>query len=450
MTFSFIRALLFTSNISSKLQFFFRYYSLILFVVFIYASSIAVRNYVNNSLSISLVEPEIIASQESLAPEESSVKLNIAKGDTLGGVLTAQNLSKEDIAQILAIPEVQKISSSLKIGQKITFDYDYKITEYGEDELASEVRSLSKIRIEIDKINHLEIVRSDIKFEAKNTAVKLNKFVKRSNATINSNFIASLKSLGLSTNTIIELVNAYSYQVDFQRQIKPGDTITVLAEKFVDEDGNFSHHGKVLYASLNASGKEYNIYRYSADDNPGNYKFFSEDGKSAQRSLLRTPLKLIRVTSSYGNRKHPISGYTKKHQGVDFAAPIGTPIYAAGDGVITEMCHKGGYGKFVQIKHTPTLSTAYAHASKFASGLRVGSKIKQGQVVAYVGVSGRTTGAHLHYEVKIEGKHVNPMSIKTTPNIVIAKNQLAKFQNFKNKLQKLNQELVDTVEVAAN
>ena len=359
-----------------------------------------------------------------------------------------QKLPKNDIMQIAKLAKEENIESSLKIGQKIIFDYEIKILENDNEDLASETRVLNKVTIVIDKLKSLEIIRENDNFSAKNTTIALKKLLAKSSVVINSNFMSALRSLGLSSNSIIELINSYSYQIDFQRQIKSGDTATVITEKFVTEDGKFSHHGKVLYVSLSLSGKEYNIYRYSHDTSPNNQNFFSEDGKSAKRSLLRTPVKLVRVSSHYGNRKHPTLGYTKMHKGVDFAAPTGTPIYAAGNGVITEMGWKSGYGKFIQIKHSQNLSTAYAHASNFAKNLKVGSIVKQSQIIAYVGSTGRTTGAHLHYEVKISGKNVNPMLVKTTPGIELTGKQLAKFKQFKDTIKSLNAKLDKNRELA--
>jgi murein DD-endopeptidase MepM/ murein hydrolase activator NlpD len=323
-----------------------------------------------------------------------------------------------------------------------------KLLEDESDDLATEIRLLTNVNIVIDKLNFVDIIRDGDFFTIKNTTIPVNKFVTKSSAVINSSLMSALKSIGLSTNAIIELINAYSYQIDFQRQIQSGDTVTVITEKFMTKDGEFSHHGKILYASLTLSGKEYNIYRYKHDNVADG--FFSEEGKSVKRSLLKTPVNVMRISSQYGKRLHPVDGYTKMHRGVDFSAPEGTPIYAAGDGVITELGWKSGYGRWIQIKHSATLSTAYAHSKSFAKNMKVGSKVKQGQIIAYVGRSGKTTGAHLHYEVKIDGRHVNPMSIKTTPGIELAGNTLEKFQKFKTKFQKLSAKLDQKVEIAEN
>lgn len=411
--------------------------SLLLFIALVILISFAVNNYVNDTLSITLVHPETEEIQEVISFKEVTVK----KGDTIKSILSGQNILRSDIEKILNLVKEDKLSPLLTIGQKITFEYETKITENDNNNLTYETVFLNKIILAIDKLKTIEIIRENDNFKIAEIIVSLTKTVVKSSINIESNFMSALKKLGLSNNSIIGLINAYAYQIDFHRQIKSGDTATVITEKYVTEDGKFSHHGKILYVSLNLSGKEYNIYRYSHDNNVKNYAFFSEDGKSVKRSLLRTPLKVIKVSSQYGIRKHPILGYTKMHKGVDFAAPTGTPIYSAGNGVITEIGWKSGYGKFIQIKHSGTLSTAYAHASNFAKDLTVGSIVQQGQIIAYVGSTGRATAPHLHYEVKIDGKHVNPMSVKTTPGVELSGKKLEKFKQFKKELKTLNVKL---------
>lgn len=444
-----ITRLTLSPEIISRLRLTLTYFSILLFIALAATASLSVRNYISDTMSITLAEPEQIDSDE-LASEAASNTVTVKKGDTLKTILIHQGLPSNDIAAIIKIAENLKISSTLKIGQQLVFDYDMTITEEDESDLATESQILTKLTFIIDRLNSLEITRVNDNFVAKNTTISVNKFLSKSSTVINSSFMSALKKLGLGTSSIIELVNHYSYQIDFQRQIQPGDTITVITEKFVTDNGEFSHHGKILYASLNSSGKEYNIYRYSHDDSPNNYNFFSENGKSVKRNLLRTPVNLIKISSHYGKRKHPILGFTKMHKGVDFAAPTGTSFYAAGDGVITEIGWRSGYGKFIQIKHSPTLSTAYAHANNFAKNLKRGSKVKQGQVIGYVGQTGRTTASHLHYEVKIDGRNVNPMSIKTTPGIELSGSRLAKFKEFKTKIKTLSAELKGDVKVTEN
>ncbi|MCC8418019.1 MAG: peptidoglycan DD-metalloendopeptidase family protein [Rickettsia endosymbiont of Bryobia graminum] len=444
-----IRLKLTNSLVSPRIRVVFSYLSILLFIGFATFASISINRFVNDRMSITIAGPSDIAYEEpEQFIEEVSQTVSVKKGDTLKAILLQQKIPSEEITKIIKLSQEKGINSSLKIGQQLVFDYDINIVEEDNEDLTSEQRTLNKVTIIFDKINSLEITKEGQDFYAKDVVVALNKFLTKSSVTINSSFMSALKSLGLSSNSISELINAYSYQIDFQRQIKNGDIVSVITEKFVTKDGEFSHHGRILYVSLKLSGQEYNIYRYSADNSKDSHSFFSEDGKSVKRSLLRTPIKLIRVSSHFGNRHHPTLGYTKMHTGVDFAAPTGTPIYAAGNGVITEIGMKSGYGRWIQIKHSPNLSTGYAHASSFAKNLKAGSVVKQGQVIAYVGSSGRATGPHLHYEVKIAGKNVNPMNVKTTPGIELTGQQLAQFRQFKNNVKSLSEKLNTKVEVA--
>lgn len=444
-----IRLILTNPKINSKFRTGFSYFSIFIFIGFATFVSLSINKFVSDTMSMTIAELEILESSEELSNEISQI-ITVKKGDTLKSILLHQQIPSKEITQIIKIAKDKNIESSLKIGQQLVFDYEIKIIEQDDEDLAAESRTLNKLTIAYDKVKSLEIIREGEDFLARDVTKVFNKLLTKSSVVINSNFMSALKSLGLSSNSIIEMINSYSYQIDFQRQIKSGDTVTVITEKFVTEGGKFSHHGKVLYVSLNLSGKEYNIFRYSPNNAQNNHDFFSEDGKSVKRSLLRTPVKLVRVSSHYGNRHHPTLGYTKMHKGVDFAAPTGTPIYAAGNGVITEIGWKSGYGKFIQIKHSQNLSTAYAHASNFSKNLKLGSIVKQGQVIAYVGSTGRTTGPHLHYEVKIGGKNINPMHVKSTPGIELAGKQLAKFKQFKSNVRSLSNELDNKSEIAEN
>ncbi len=438
-----ILLILTNSQIKSSFKTICSYCSISIFMCFTIFVSLSINKFVSDTMSITIAKPE--------TPEESSNEISkivtVKKGDTLKAILLRQKIVDNEINQILKLARDNNVGDSLKIGQQLVFDYEIKFAEQNNEDLASKSCILNKITIVYNNIKSLEIIRENESFYAKDVTKIIDKLITKSSVVINSSFMSALKSLGLPSNSIIELVSSYSYQIDFQRQIKNGDTVTVITEKFVTKDGTFSHYGKVLYASLNLSGKKYNIFCYSPNDISSNHNFFSEDGKSVKRSLLKTPIKLVRISSHYGNRQHPTLGYSKMHKGVDFAAPTGTPIYAAGNGVITEIGWKSSYGKFIQIKHSPNLSTSYAHVANFVRGLKQGSIVKQGQVIAYVGSTGRTTGSHLHYEVKIGGKNVNPMHVKSTPGIALVGKQLAKFKQFKNNVRSLSSALDDKLEI---
>ncbi len=431
---SYIRKALTTSKAA------FIYVAALCFVALAFAVSLSIHRFVNDTLSISMNMPE-----DSLETK-NKVDVFVQKGDTLSKILYKQEIPVMEVQAILDSTKKLKSNITLQLGQKITFDYDLAMQDRESDDLIDESSTLKRIAISVDKVRSIEIVKTANGFVAQNLDIPLKRMWIRSSTVVKSNFMSAARSLGISNSNVVDLVNIYSHQIDFQRQVKPGDNLDLIVEKYMTEDGQFSHYGKVIFASLNLSGKDYKIYRYS-HDNSDNAQYFSEDGKSVKRNLLRTPMAVARISSGFGNRKHPVLGYTKMHKGVDFFAPKGTPIYAAGNGVITDIGWKTGFGNYVQIKHSSTLATAYGHASAFAKGLTRGSAVKQGQVIAYVGQTGRATGPHLHYEVKINGKHVNPLSIKTSPGVELNGSKLGDFASFKRKIRKLHDELGEKNEI---
>lgn len=417
----------------------------IIFLCIITFASEYANNFFTNDTS-----KNIDFSEEEASNEAKVLEVIVKKGDTLGGILHKQNLPNSDIQALIKAATEQKVTSQLKVGQKLVFEYIIQLTEKENSDLNEESFILDRMVFPKDKINSIEFVRQDNKFIAHNIEAPLKKLIIQYNATIDSSLITSLKKAGMSTNSIVRLINAYSHQIDFQRQIRPGDKITVITEKFVTEKDEFSHHGKILYANLNSQKTNYNIYRFSPTGKKEDLQFFSEDGQSIKSTLLRTPVKVARISSHYGYRKkHPVLGYGRMHKGVDFAASIGTPIYASGNGTVSFIGWKSGYGRFILIKHDNTLSTAYAHASRFANGLKKGSRVKQGDIIAYVGNSGRVTGPHLHYEVRINGKQVNPMEFKSKPGIKLTGTKLAEFNRHKENIVNLGKKLRNGTELIA-
>jgi murein DD-endopeptidase MepM/ murein hydrolase activator NlpD len=258
--------------------------------------------------------------------------------------------------------------------------------------------------------------------------------------------MATAHNLGIPSNALMELVKAYSFDVDFQRDIKVGDEINVVYERFYDEQGEFSHNGNIIYASLSLTDRNVELYRYS--NSLGEEDFYSKDGHSVKKDLLRTPISVVRISSPYGMRHHPILGYSKLHKGVDFAAPTGTPILAAGNGIIEEMGHKGAYGNYIRLKHANGYSTAYAHASSFNKKLRRGQTVKQGEVIAYVGTTGRSTGPHLHYEVLVNNQQINPLKVKVSAGQKLNGKELSLFNRHKKSIEKLLTQIPNLGELA--
>ncbi|MCW5698873.1 MAG: M23 family metallopeptidase, partial [Rhodospirillales bacterium] len=269
---------------------------------------------------------------------------------------------------------------------------------------------------------------TDGAFAAAKEEAEITRTVFGASATIRSSLFAAGEKAGIPVPVLAEVLKMYSWDVDFQREVRSGDNIEVLFERLGVEDSTQTRAGHVIAAALTLSGQRRILYRYESAD--GFADFYEEDGRSARKPLMRTPVDGARLSSRYGMRRHPILGYSRMHQGVDFAAPIGTPIFAAGDGRIAEIGRKSGYGKYARITHHAGYATAYAHMNRFARGLRAGSKVKQGQVIGYVGNTGRSTGPHLHYEVLLNGKQINPMLLKRLPGRKLSGQQLADFRAF--------------------
>ncbi len=226
---------------------------------------------------------------------------------------------------------------------------------------------------------------------------------------------------------LAEMTRAFSYDIDFQRDLQPHDSFEVLYERLYDASGKAAGTGDIIYAAMTLSGKTHRLYRYrpAGAQTPA---FFTEGGRSVKKALLRTPIDGAHLSSAYGMRLHPILGYTKMHRGVDFAAPRGTPIMAASDGLVEEAGRKGNYGNFVLIRHDGVYETAYAHLSRFTRGLRPGTPVHQGEVIGFVGATGRATGPHLHFEVRVGGEQVNPMSVKSEAGQALAGADLVAFR----------------------
>lgn len=401
------------------------------------------NNYLNKSVSSHLInnnaDQQILSTKKNVTnlstTEKYTKEIRIKKGDTINSILKKEKIHKSDINQIVQLAKKNKQTQSLlQIGQIIKLVFTIENDLEGTDK---EKLLLDSVIFKIDRTRSITFIREKNSFKLSETFKPLKKLITKYETFIDTNLSDSLKKIGLDRNIVANITKTYSYQIDFQRQIRPGDKITIIAEKFVNSDGELSHHGKIISSTLETQNKTYEIYRYSPNGKDSEAQFFSSDGHTIKTSLLSTPLKIAKVSSRFGYRKHPILGYSVMHKGVDFRASKGTPIYAAGSGVIDFIGYKSGYGRFIVINHNNGLSTAYAHASKFSPSLKRGSKIKQGDVIAYVGASGRATGPHLHYEVRINGKQVDPMKFKSSPSIKLSGKALAQFNKYKETVKNL-------------
>ena len=272
-----------------------------------------------------------------------------------------------------------------------------------------EKNSIIKILYPINNTLTIEIRKSQQAFLIKQNIIKLDRKEVVITSKINNNLYSAAVEAGIEPNVIIEFARIYGFEVDFQRDIRKGDTFEIYYEKFVDEKSIVRDTGKIIYAHMNVNNKEINLYNFKDKNEIGYYDI---NGKSIVKSLMKTPINGARLSSSFGMRKHPILGFNKMHKGTDFAAPTGTPIMASGSGTVTRARWCGGGGNCVKIRHNSTYETIYAHMSKFASGIKEGRKVKQGQIIGYVGSTGLSTGPHLHYEVVVNGKKVNSQKLK--------------------------------------
>ena len=298
---------------------------------------------------------------------------------------------------------------------------------------------LTALAIKADADRSLLVTRTlEGGWQATQLNAKLTSSYKRVAAEIDGSIYNAALKLGAGDQQVVDFASAFAYDIDFQREIHPGDRFEIFFETFVDERGNSVRNGEVLYAALDGKALKRGFYRFAPSDD-GVMDYFDENGESATKFLMKTPINGARISSNFGTRRHPISGYTRLHKGTDFAAPTGTPVYAAGSGTILRASWNGGYGNYIKVKHTRGYETAYAHLSRYAKGLKSGRKVRQGEIIGYVGSTGASTGPHLHYEVYVDGKPVNAMSLKLPTGRKLADEpaMLAEFRQHKEAIDAL-------------
>lgn len=344
--------------------------------------------------------------------------ISIGKGDTLTEALQKAGISNADSYHALKALSEYYDPRKIRPGQEIRLNF-----KPGPGDAAT----FSKMSIGIDALKTVEIAKNtEDGFTAHLNEKEVETRQRASSADIETSLYGSAVRAGIPPQIVAKIIHIYSWNVDFQRDIRKGDTIEVLYEAQETPNGKYARYGDILYASLSVGGETIPMYRFEMAD--GHADYFRPDGHSVRKVLMKTPIDGARLSSGYGMRKHPVLGYNKMHKGVDFAAPAGTPIYAAGDGTIDYAGRKGGYGNYIQIRHNSSLKTAYAHMSRFARGMGKGKRIKQGEVIGYVGSTGRSTGPHLHYEVLENGRQVNPRSVDLPTGEQLIGKELKKFK----------------------
>ncbi len=355
----------------------------------------------------------------------------VKEGDNYENIINRVDISKKERNLFLDIVKKNKKIKILKPNQKIYFKIDKKNSP-----------RIEEFTIEINKKKEINYTRDFEKNIFKENIIEkeLTKVVSYKESKITSSLYQSALSLKIKPNVIIEFARLYGFQVDFQRDIWKNDSFQIIYEEFLNEDGIVIETGNIIYANLNLKNQDLKLYRYEYEKNKIDY--FDENGKSMRKTLMKTPINGARLSSSFGKRKHPILGFTKMHTGTDFAAPTGTPILASGDGQVVRAQWCGGGGNCVKIKHNRVYQTVYAHMSKFAKGIKKGVRVKQGQVIGYVGSTGLSTGPHLHYEVIENGKKINSQKLKLPSGKVLKGNLRKNFEVNKIKIDVLKSELI--------
>ena len=328
------------------------------------------------------------------------INYTIKNNDSLEKILKKYNIIQNDIGAI-SFKLRQKGLSNIYSGRELSL-VTKKLNEDG--------NSLINLIFPVDNKTFVEIRKVKEDFVVKENIIKLNKKEVVVKNTIENNLYKSAIDAKIEPNIIIEFARIFGFEVDFQRDIRKGDWFEIYYEKFLDDNGNIRDTGKIIYASMAVNGQEINLYNFKYKNEPEEY--YDIKGKSITKSLMKTPINGARLSSSFGMRKHPILGYNKMHRGTDFAAPSGTPIMASGSGTVTRARWCGGGGNCVKIRHNSSYETIYAHMKSFAKGIKEGRKVKQGQIIGYVGSTGLSTGPHLHYEVIVNGKKVNSQKLK--------------------------------------
>ncbi|MEX2648376.1 MAG: peptidoglycan DD-metalloendopeptidase family protein [Alphaproteobacteria bacterium] len=348
--------------------------------------------------------PPIPPEPPTLAAAEGRIEMpfTVRKGDTLLTALTGAGATGSDAKAV--VDELRRVFNPrrLKPGQVITLSFA--------PPSAGAAARLIGLSLTVEPGKVAEVVRrGDTSFAAYERASELGATLLRAEGVIDSSLYQAANDAGVPSEIMNDLIAAFSYDVDFQRDLRRGDRFEVLYRSMTDADGNFVRYESPLYASLEVGGRTHPIYLYAALGEALDY--YHADGTSVRKALLRTPISGARVTSSFGKRKDPFQGFTKMHKGIDFGAPKGTPVLAAGDGTIVFAGKFKGYGKYVRVRHNDGFETAYAHMSKIGKGIKKGAKVSQGQIIGYVGCTGRCTGNHLHYEVLLAGKQVDPNGV---------------------------------------
>jgi murein DD-endopeptidase MepM/ murein hydrolase activator NlpD len=367
---------------------------------------------------------------DNLTPRYKSIDHKISNGETFDKILNNYSIPIKNILEIKKNLNTDYNLNNLKTNLDIKFTIDQ-----------SNNKKITSFLFPISRTKKIQLIRNlntDI-FEKKIIITNLDKKIIFKEGKITQSLYKTAIDLNVQPNIIIEFARIYGFQVDFQRDIRKNDNFQIMYEVFQDDNGKVFETGNIIFADLKLSGTNNSLYYFDKKESEGHY---DQNGRSVEKALMKTPINGARLSSAFGMRKHPIDGYNKMHRGTDFAAPTGTPIMASGSGIITRARWCGGGGNCVKIKHNSIYETIYAHMKNFARGIKEGARVKQGQIIGYVGSTGKSTGPHLHYEVVKNGKKINSQKLKLPSGKTLKNNEREAFEVVKIKLDVLKSELI--------
>ena len=359
----------------------------------------------------------------------NKVTSSVKKGQSLNSILTDAGASQQEIFEI---SKVLKKFINLKT---INTNQVFEILTH------KDTGEIIRLTINLDNINSLHVFKKNKEFVANKIEKVLYKKTTLAEGMINSSMYQAAEKEKIDPEVIVNFAGIFGFEIDFQRDIRRGDIFQIVYDKYVDDDGELQKNGDIIYAYMKNNGREIALYRFV--DQKGIPGYYRTNGKSIEKALMKTPINGARLSSTFGMRKHPILGYNKMHRGTDFAAPTGTPIMASGSGIIEQVGWNGAYGKYIRIKHNSKYKTAYAHLNGYARGIKKGAKVRQGQIIGYVGSTGRSTGPHLHYEVLVNGKRMNSQRLKLPSGRTLRGEDREKFEISRIKIDVMRSNLIN-------
>ena len=367
--------------------------------------------------------------KDKIQNQHNKKTISIKKGQSLNSILSEAGASQKEIFNISKI--LRQYISLKKINTNQIFEV---LTNKDNGEII-------RLTVNLDNINSLHIFKKDNKFIANKIEKVLYKKTVLGEGLIKSSLFQAAQKENIDAEVVVDFARIFGFEIDFQRDIRKNDIFQIVYDKYVDDDGELQKNGEIIYAYMKNRGREIALYRFV--DQKGIPGYYQTNGKSIEKALMKTPINGARLSSTYGMRKHPILGYNKMHRGTDFAAPKGTPIMASGSGIIEMAKWNGAYGKYIRIRHNSKYKTAYAHLNGYARGIKRGAKVRQGQIIGYVGSTGRSTGPHLHYEVLVNGKRRNSQRLKLPSGRTLRGEDREKFEISRIKIDVMRSNLVN-------